>query len=223
MSDASVPGLGPEPSADSQVRELAELREEVARLRARLGLRDAPRLPGLKLKDLLVVIGATAVGLAILRAISSDFTDHLPGSKASGVIWSWPLAACNGYMMAGVVVAMWTVTALYLRLRPPRPRLRRLARRPGFAMACGAIVTYLTVWAAMGGYMAFKAKSSPDLNDCLIIASLPTGFAAGSAWFLAALGARCRPGPDGLDRSAWLLGLYWLGLAPVSLLAIFAS
>ena len=225
MDDAAIPGPAPTGLADQQARELADLRAEVARLRARLGLREAPRLPGLKLRDLAVVIGATAVGLAIVRANRAGFTNHLPGSKVNGTIWgSTFVTACNAYMWAGLVAVMWTLTALHFRLRRPRPRIRMLARRPGFAMCCAAALTYLAAWGALAIATARTPPASqPDLGDWIFFPSLPTGSAVGSAWFLAALGGRCRPGPDRLDRAAWLLGLYWLGMVPASLLAIFAS
>ena len=91
------------------------------------------------LLDAMVLIAATAVGLAI---------DRYYWSKVP--LWAgpmrWPL---RGFIAAGIIFSaplagMFTIAVLALQLRRPRYRLRRLLRRPGTA-ACWAATTALAL------------------------------------------------------------------------------
>src|SRR5580658_6872781 len=79
------------------------------------------------LLDAMVLIGATAAGLALDRAAWSPHPFH------------WDLAAwrnprewtANGIALSVPVAAMWTIAVLALQLPPPRDRQGRLLRRVG--------------------------------------------------------------------------------------------
>lgn len=226
--------------SDAATREVEELRAEVARLRARFRLKHAPWPTGPKLVDVLVFIGATAVGLAILRAKGAAFVGHFygkDGSKptAGGAFeyystWSSLAAVGHGYMWSGLLVVMWTLAVLSFHLRPPRPRLRRLARRPGFAVCFAAALSYTLIWLIQYVEIAATRASTRIpvwFGDFDMYVSygppLTAGFATGSVWAVQALGGRGRPARDWLDRSGCALGVYWIGMIPASLLTYFAS
>ena len=206
---------------DAANREVEGLQAEAARVRPQPRFKDAPWPPGPKLRDGLVFIGTTALGLAILRAKRADFADHLrdqPVTTSRGPMtiagWSPLDLAFNGYMWSGLLVSMWTLAVLYFHLRSPRPRLRRVARRPGFAVCAAAALCYALAWLAQIGVTT--ARGWPpwmdDFAEAVPIASVPVGFAVGSTWFVLALAGRGRPARDWLDRSGCALGVYWIGM-----------
>src|SRR5947209_11055 len=80
------------------------------------------------LLDAMIVVAATAVGLACFRPVPPLF-------------YSGPHVWALSVLVADVtaLLAPWTVALLVIRLLPPRPRLRRLARQPGF-VACAVSV-----------------------------------------------------------------------------------
>ena len=94
----------------------------------------------LTILDITMLVAATAVGLTILRTFWNSgwfFRQYSPGSELSF------LAQCL-YQACFPFLASWTVCFLILRLRQPRPTLRRLARQPGMA-ACSAAALVLVV------------------------------------------------------------------------------
>ncbi len=94
----------------------------------------------LTILDMTMLVAATAMGLTVLRAFWNSgwfFRQYAPGSEISF------LAQC-GNQACFPFLASWTVCFLILRLRQPRPSLRRLARQPGMA-ACSAAALVLVI------------------------------------------------------------------------------
>jgi hypothetical protein len=90
--------------------------------------------------DATILVAATAVGLAIVRAFVADgwfFRQEFPISHIN-----FMTQCANEASLP--FLASWTLCFLILRLRRPRPRLRRLARQPGMA-ACSAAALLLIV------------------------------------------------------------------------------
>jgi hypothetical protein len=90
--------------------------------------------------DATILVAATAVGLAILRLFVADgwfFRQEFPISHINFI------AQCANEACLPLL-ASWTLCFLILRLRRPRPRLRRLARQPGMA-GCSAAALVLIV------------------------------------------------------------------------------
>ena len=85
----------------------------------------------MKFSDLIVMIAATACGLALCR---------IHEAIIQGKRWS------EGFLVdLAPLIAMWTLAFAMLRLRPPRPRLRRLFRQSGMAAGSTSLVV-LTVF-----------------------------------------------------------------------------
>src|SRR5687768_4597770 len=72
--------------------------------------------------DAMILVAASAVAFVIVRPVVDGplMLRHEPG-------WARYLAGFVGGLVA------WTPAVLFLRLRNPRPTIRRLSRRPGFA------------------------------------------------------------------------------------------
>ncbi len=87
-----------------------------------------------KITDAMVLIAATAVGLALARgAYPYDLLRPRVGSYLS-----WLL---NG--PSSCLVAAWAMAVVVLRLRRPRPPRRRLVRQPGFVAGVASLMAML--------------------------------------------------------------------------------
>jgi len=92
------------------------------------------------LLDAMILIAATAAGLALLRTflasgrffLGSPFQRRFESCVLSGIEAAYPF------------LVMWTLALVILRLRQPRPRIRRLIRQPGMA-ACSVASMMLIV------------------------------------------------------------------------------
>jgi hypothetical protein len=153
----------------------------------------------------MVLIAATAAGLALDRVVWSD-----------ALVWdvaAWKNSrdlVGNGLVLSVPIAAMWTIGTLSLQLRQPRDRLRRLLRRPGMAACCAA-----TSALALGSGLAICAMRSgaASFSSKLILAfGLPVmaGSAVTAVWTLSMLSGRYRSASDWIDRLGRLMGLYWM-------------
>lgn len=196
--------------------------------------------------DGLVLIGATAVGLALVRDWGT------PGwcSERMGLLWGQTLSPARRILHSAEVAASWTipfgmsltVALAILRLRQPRPPIRRIARQPG-AVACFAALTavafrlgeealYLVL-----GHLTRQQSSvhlpSPPFVRIISAGPLPSAgewlrnallemfpvlvspsvtVAVAVGWCILRAGGLWRPDAGWIDRSGRWLGLYWIGL-----------
>src|SRR5262249_4634363 len=176
--------------------------------------KDAPEtMPLLKnrtarrftLADGMVLVAATAAGLALSRPYVRSLGGALAGPGLGVIprrIW---LGAWSPYLMA------WSSALAILSLRAPRPSRRHLGRQPGGA-ACHAprLVLFLR------GLMALYASVStmqvfPYYRFILGTANLP-GPAIAAVWLNLAIGRRWCPEPDWVDRAGRLIGVLWIAL-----------
>jgi hypothetical protein len=181
--------------------------------------RPSDRRP-LTLGDAAVWIASTGVSFGLFRAIDSQ----------SGRLYSGPL---KGVLLGTAPMLTWTPAPLAIRLRRPRPVLRRLTRQPGVA-ALAAATTVLAVGALDTAIVAIvrlirvTAPPQPGPREPVPSPPDPTwwigpighfvpivAFAVLSAWVLLALSGRRRPDPGWIDRLGRLLGAAWLVLSLV--------
>jgi hypothetical protein len=114
----------------------------------------------------------------------------------------------------------WTYAALVLRLRGPRPDIRRLARQPGFAALLTAAVCSAYGW--LDGLihviwdLANPWKNMNPLEDLaeqgskLFDGVWDPGSAVSAVWVFMALGQMCRREPSWIDRLGRILGGGWI-------------
>jgi hypothetical protein len=112
--------------------------------------------------DAMILVASTAVGLALMR---DYFPDVLTGrwkvaSKESGlgIVVSYIQHALFASLPCGTV---GTIAVLILRLRRPRPRLRRLARQPG--MVAGLATTVVLCKHMIDGLVRFTLGFLTDV------------------------------------------------------------
>jgi hypothetical protein len=90
--------------------------------------------------DAMIVVAATAMGFALLRSL---LTEGFLFRQESVITRTVYIAQCANQLVFPFLTA-WTFAFLVMRLRQPRPPLRRLARQPGMA-ACSAASLVLIV------------------------------------------------------------------------------
>ena len=92
-----------------------------------------------------------------------------------------------------------SVACVAIRLRPPRPPLRRLARQPGFAALFAMAVAMPTIWLA--GHLPMASGIGWIRPDLLaLVAMHGVGFAVLWSWLTLYLIGCWRPSRDWSDR-----------------------
>jgi hypothetical protein len=177
--------------------------------------------------DALILIAATAIGLAWWRILKPDgiFHDSLGSISSVGslreklncVLW----VVVDFYPM----VVVWTFGLLLLRLRSPRPRMRRIARQPGFATECAVLAALAVTVGELAGWMI----AGSGLRFFLILTVRGQGLrevldnglrfdetiqqvaaAVVSVWGVMFLGRVLRPEKSWIDRLGRVLGVLWI-------------
>ncbi len=151
----------------------------------------------LTLADAMILVAATAAAMAMARALAPKAP---PRGAARLLDW---------YVLFALLIC-WTVALFAVRLRRPRPPLRRLALQPGLL----ATATATTALALLGPLIAMErhAGSRPNLesNFLVILIILQVGSAVGGAWLALAVSGRRRPEPGWIDALGRLVGAAWL-------------
>ncbi len=163
------------------------------------------------LLDLLILIAATALGLALLRICMSGLRaqtlSRRPGSLAISYI-----TAAETY--ASALMAPWSVALLVLSLREPRPPVHRLARRQGF-IACAAPTTGLVLCLTLHLTQSAMVKLTLDAGSIWRITDTFAIYASlmvGGAWLAFSLGARWRNETNWVGWAGRILGIGWISL-----------
>jgi hypothetical protein len=165
-------------------------------------------------QDLMILVAATAIGLALAGSLSPGVWSFVTGSTR-----------ISDRIKGGIVGLQWmmvpgTAAVLVIRLRQPRPRPRRLARQPGMA-ACSAATWAASLTGGLGLYWKLMSRSYDIINYSItnyysvVDAPIVIGVAVASAWLIMAMNGSWRPEPGWIDRSGRLIGIYWLAMIPV--------
>lgn len=158
---------------------------------------DRAAIRRFSLFDAMVLIAASAVGLALDRAIYGG----------AGLPYPQTLRAIA---ISAPVVATWTIAVLVLSLRHPRFRRRRLLRRPGTEANCAATAA-LVLGAGLVGCTLW-GDDPGGFAEVVIVMGVPimAGSAVTAVWILSLLAGRFRAAPDWIDRLGRLMGFYWI-------------
>jgi hypothetical protein len=161
------------------------------------------------LRDPTILIAATAVGLWLGRTYLLNEPDVF-GPGVSLTWWIW-------------VAVVWAVLMpvqlglLAVSLLTPRPRLRRLARQPGFVAGVAVAVAFASnVLYATSNFKASIARGSNPIptriHNNIIAISAPYRLAPFVllAWTMVRLQGPCRRSHDWVERSARFLGGVWV-------------
>ncbi len=159
------------------------------------------------LADLMVLVVATAVGLAMFRpylaAMGPTFRNTVSSLRTIETTYgAWSFVA-----------AWWMIALLFLQYRRPHPSRGRLARRPGHAACCVAVVALVvgTIHEIVDLACRDPAGMPFSFHQLWITVSVRVGPAVAGAWLLLALSGRWRSDPGWIDRLGRLLGCCWIG------------
>src|SRR5262249_53666724 len=145
------------------------------------------------LLDLVILVAATAIGLALVRF-------GWPRKVAGAWIFTWPVrpSSFGGYPSKTWVLpianraapflpclAAWPAAFLVIRLRSPRPRRRRLLSQPGLVGAIAVLSTLTIEWTLLTGSAWFDGRfnfmSPLRINDFVVNGSVLLAHHAGWA------------------------------------------
>jgi hypothetical protein len=154
------------------------------------------------LLDAMVLVAATALGMAVSRAMHAALPAHFFQRNIIYRVFPYLVSTTFGL--------------LALSLRQPRPKLRRLMTRPG-AAACVTPSLALVATAATTALQYLTASgwtwsNPPFLATWASNSREGPPFAVASAWAMLALTSRWRARPSWIDRLGRLLGLGWIAM-----------
>jgi hypothetical protein len=172
---------------------------------------SAPTRRKLTLFDLLTLIAATAVGLALLR-VSIDGMEDRVMAKSPGTLIQSRITACRTY--ASCFLAPWSVAILVLKLRTPRASSQRMEREPGF-IACVAANSGVALYVILCliqfamGKLLFTPFAISRITWSLVnyAALMVTG-----AWLSLVLDSRWRSETDWVGVAGRIVGISWIGV-----------
>jgi hypothetical protein len=161
------------------------------------------------LVDGMILVAATGAGFAWARF------NFGPEGQIAG-LWSksatstrWLADGITAGLMGTLpVLFTWTLAVLAIRLRRPRPRMRVLARQPGF-VGCSAACLAVSLCSVMPILSLAAGKDAHVVRWFLLNYTPEPAFAVFGAWFSLALGGSWRPEPSWIDRTGRILGLGW--------------
>ena len=160
----------------------------------------------------MILVGATAVGFSIVRALFSLNLDQLTVHD-----WYFMPAACGMPM-----IFAWSSALVLARFRRPRPAFHRLFRQPG-TMACVAGISLAATWCLphlISRAFGYGYRLPVDALNLLYVP-----FAAGSgvlgAWSVLILSRTGRFERGWIDRAGIVMGLAWVAMLFLSLADIY--
>lgn len=171
-----------------------------------------PRSPrNFTILDGMILVAAVACGFALRRAMTGDYGGVFEPLNWLGRNAREPLWAVLPFLMT------LTPAVLLIGLRRPRPVLRRLARQPGMAACCAAMLPMTVTLAGMAQVNWLRdPKSAGDpmvwLESAFAVAEggALTGIWVLAAWLVLAIGSRRRAERGWIDRLGRLVGIGWL-------------
>jgi hypothetical protein len=162
-----------------------------------------------------------------------------------GNLWQkhvWPSRLCAAaFVSVGLALpylAAGTVAWLFMRIRQPRPPLRRLARRPGTVACLTAVAAFTIILGSFAVTMAMERRVSLNLSAhnwrtggtgstvflwagrkpsgiMIVPWSDRLGFAVAGAWLALRASGRWSPERSWIDRLGRVLGWAWIVAAAI--------
>jgi hypothetical protein len=165
--------------------------------------------------DAMIVIAASALSLVMIRDYLND--ERVLRILSAPDVWSISQIWIRGCVYVGVLapLAVSLSLALFiLRLRRPRPEMRRLLRQPGMVASTATVIAgCLFVLKFLLSYY-LGAPNRPIWTQPLYqlwMTRLPwSGEVAAAAWILLWLSGNWHSEASWIDRAGRALGVYWI-------------
>jgi hypothetical protein len=179
-------------------------------------MREPPCRP-FSLLDAMILVAAVAVGFGGTRMLGWGVTPD--SGPASPLYWSLAHGSIDIAVACLPSLMALTLTFFVIRLRGPRPSLRRVARQPG-TVACCAVVLTMTVYVGQILMMALSFGRIAGVVEPVAdfvknharaeIWTIHAGFAIAGAWLAQVLLGRWSPRACWIDRFGRALGVAWI-------------
>jgi len=159
------------------------------------------------LLDAMVLVAATAVGIALARGYLGAFGRTFFGTP--------PIYGLHRFWAAGAspCLTAWALALIGLRWPTPRRRRKRVIRQPGDA-ACMATAVGAASVAVLSSLTFYRMTNQGQQDVWAVMLAMnlsPSVAAAVSAvWLMILLDGRWRPRADWIDAAGRVLGIGWL-------------
>jgi hypothetical protein len=176
------------------------------------------------LLDAMVLVAATAIGLAAARGLHKPIWSMTSMSVESGLYSAISLAVARWIVIALPMAWAWTITLSLLGLRGFQTGRRAPLILPGSA-ACGAAtiamaIEMINLLAVLSAIVIWGGMSRPRMGwliaELIVEIDMPgvatPGLAVTIAWVALAVSRRWQPEPSWIDRAGRLMGWGWIGL-----------
>jgi hypothetical protein len=161
------------------------------------------------LLDGLILLVPVAIGFALTRP-NLEVSHWTPLNEWAG---RWKEMIDHSERITSRFISVGMLGMLAVRLRRPRPGLRRLSRQPG-AVACAAAATAMAAGGLVVGAMQmFREATLNQVESTWSIFQAWIPPAVSMAWAALVLGRRWRAEPSWIDRAGRFFGCYWIALA----------
>ncbi len=161
------------------------------------------------LSDGMILIAATAIGLALMRSYFQS-VDQVSGGGSR--FYNAPL----NVLSVGPMLMTWSFALLFLQLRQPGLPLRRIARTTGFGASCATACVIILHFSELGiEAMLYPTRSTLISNPfCITFVGIPSrvAYAIIPVYLLIALSGRWSRSLDWRDRLGKFLGWCWIVL-----------
>ena len=171
------------------------------------------------LVDAMILVAATGVGLAFIRAWSPVFYTfpYTPIPPPTWIEWSsFVVPAWAFYLMP--LPAAWSLATVAIRSLHPRPPLRLAMIQAGSAAMISASLAI-----ALGLlYLLTDSRLRSWHLGPFEYATYSAGVAVGAVWVVLASGGIWKAERTWVDRLGRVLGVYWLMMIPLVLIRPFS-
>jgi hypothetical protein len=166
------------------------------------------------LADAMVLIAAIALGFCLVRLTSppgSDIWSSL--SMAKGGMSTFVMIQNAGQLVGPFLVTL-TFALLMLRLRRPRPHLRRVLSQPGSTACIAATIAIVVEIVWIGSLLAVGSRFI-HLSTVFVSYAQQVSFAVLGGWTVLAVSGRWRNDPSWIDRAGRVMGMAWIVMTAI--------
>ncbi len=184
------------------------------------------RRRSMTLLDSILLITSAAVGMGAFQFARRTWfrgwiqiADHGLPDISTWFTFDLIVTCCDITAFLIPIVAPWTLLLIALRMRPPRPRWRRIWRQPGMAACLAVLVGWC--WSGLGLLLALDVRYvarprraiTPEewaykyLGDEVF---MYVGLAVAAIWIVQLVGGQWRRSVDWIDLMGRLVGILWI-------------
>lgn len=171
--------------------------------------------------DLMILVFALAGGLSQALHLYREASDYYQrNSPRIGLVWGIADTATLSIAATEPVVELLAVALIAVRLIPPRPEVRDLARQPGLIACCNIVLSMILGWIWLYAVLCYNVNHVMKLYEprsiaILAVPAMMRGAAVAAGWFTMALTGSMKLERGWVELIGIALGLYFVALIPI--------